>query len=130
MAKSQGMTFTPRLRLRPGVTTRRSDAAEPASAAVSPPTKSRAAPQPFDRRLRGLTLSPVLNGAHTELLRLAVRRSRAALLCPCGGQALKVRTTPAERARFGGEGFARAFVCTDCRTRYIGRARAQSLWPL
>ena len=126
MAKSQGLVFAPRLRLKPSAILR-SRAAIKSSPA---PAALRAAPSPIERRLRGLTLNAVLGSAHTEMLRVAVRRSRTAMLCPCGGQALKVRTTPAERARFGGDSFARAFVCTSCRTRYVGRAKAQNVWPL
>ena len=126
MAKSQGMVFAPQLRLKPSAALR-SRAAVKSSPA---PAALRAAPTPIERRLRGLTLTAVLGEPHTEMLRVAVRRSRTAMLCPCGGQAQNVRTTSAERARFGGDSFARAFVCSSCRTRYVGRAKAQSVWPL
>jgi hypothetical protein len=82
----------------------------------------RAGLEPLDRRLRKLSLHE-LPGAGVELLRVAVRRSRAALACPCGGQAERSRCTHAEIARFGGEGFARAFVCGACHTRFVGRAK-------
>lgn len=128
MAKSQGLVFTPRLRLKPSAILRGRVAlkAPPERAAAA----TRPAPALLDRRLRSLTVAGALGGSHTELLRLAVRRSRQAILCPCGGQALRVRSTPAERARFGGESFARAFVCSACHTRYVGRAKAHAAWPL
>jgi hypothetical protein len=71
----------------------------------------------------GLSFHGAFASPRTELLRIAVRRSRSTLACPCGGQAVLTGCSGNERARFGGEGFARAFVCSSCHTRYVGRAR-------
>jgi hypothetical protein len=82
------------------------------------------APAPHAHRALRLSWHGALSQAQTELLRVAVRRSRTALACPCGGHAVRVRCTGSERARFGGESFARAFVCIACHTRFVGRALA------
>jgi len=124
MAKSQGLVFAPRLRLKPAPAPRTQPELK-----SEPPLQTGLART--GRRVRSLTMAGALApSSHTELLRLAVRRSRSALLCPCGGQAHKVRCTPGERARFGGENFARAFVCAACDTRYVGRARPLAAWSL
>ena len=99
----------------------------PAFAKSSP---SAAAPsiRPIEKAVRPLTLAGAISAPRTELLRMAVRRSRLALACPCGGRAVRTKCTIAERARFGGESFARAFVCGACHVRYVGRARPLPHW--
>jgi hypothetical protein len=118
MARSPSLVLSPRSRPR---TTpfRPSPLSRAREIKSADPVQARA-----EQRLRSFSLHEVLGRDQTELLRLAVRRSRLALACPCGGLARKVKCTHGELARFGGERFARAFVCSACRTRYVGRARA------
>jgi hypothetical protein len=72
---------------------------------------------------RPLSFPDALGPHKPNLLRLAVRPTRESILCLCGGRAARTVCTGSERARFGGERFARAFVCTACDARYVGRAR-------
>jgi hypothetical protein len=120
MARSHAYVIHSRSRTKAPVVERRAAPAKPAGPVP--------APRPSDRRVQPLTYAGALSGSKTELLRLAVRRSRLALACPCGGRALRVKCTTAERSRFGGESFARAFVCAACRTRYVGRAKPLHDW--
>lgn len=73
-------------------------------------------------------LSGALGAPHTDLLRPALRGSRTSLTCRCGEQAPRVGCTHAEKARFGGERFARAFLCPACGQRYVGRTRPGIDW--
>jgi hypothetical protein len=78
-------------------------------------------------------IPPVLPGAldasaHADLLRPALRGSRTSLTCRCGEPAVRVECTRGEMARFGGERFARAFLCHACGQRYVGRTRPGISW--
>jgi len=100
----------------------------PAPRSKAPQTAVKPAPrdgvlQRLKRRLQSLLLHGALGDSGAELLRIAVRRSRTSLTCTCGGRAERVRSRRAELRRFGGEGFARAFVCAACHTRYVARAK-------
>jgi hypothetical protein len=119
MAKSHGLVITQRHSLRPAAALRARSAAS---------LTAFSAPAPANRRLARLTMPAALSAEHAALLRPAVRRTRVAMACACGGKAQRVRSTPEERARFGGDAFARAFICTDCGTRYVGRAKPFANW--
>ncbi len=126
MARSPSLVLAPRRRLKAAPVRHLALEPSPAPAIkIRTPAKER-----LERRLQRLSVHGALSADHVELLRPAVRRSRTILACPCGGSAPQVKCTRAELARFGGESFARAFVCADCRTRYVGRARPAQAWPL
>lgn len=124
MARMQTIAIPSRSKTRALAVARRA-----AAKLIPPATVPGLEPHP-SHRSRPLSFTGALASPNTELLRVAMRRSRLSLACACGGQALRVKCTGAERARFGGETFARAFVCAACHTRYVGRAKAALAWPL
>lgn len=115
MPRAQSFVLPAGRRLRPATVARRAESA-PTPAPSREPAKHGRIPSPS-------VFVGVFGSPNIELLRVAVRGSRTALACPCGAQARRVDCTHAETARFGGERFARAFVCTACGIRYVGRAR-------
>ena len=121
MARSHAFVVPSRSRAK-GLVLERPAFAKPAPSVAATPIR------PSEKGLRSLTLAGAMSAPRTELLRMAVRRSRLALACPCGGRAVRTKCTIAERARFGGESFARAFVCGACHVRYVGRARPLPHW--
>jgi hypothetical protein len=112
MPRAQTLTAPVRAKPRVAITVR--------TAVIAPAPVLKRAPA---RIPRPSIFAGVFGSPDIELLRTAVRGSRTALACPCGAEALRIECTRKESARFGGERFARAFACSGCGKRYVGRAR-------